>query len=175
MKIEIKVHNGSGWNNYAGLRTLKLRRGTRGLARENGVFEIAVGPADSERPYGIAARYYDQSGDCVFTQGFDQNDSAAWIEDRINWLLSEGIAVRQARLNRARALDAYKHRVSAWRRNFDPAPKSHRAENALRSKIGAWRSSTGRFSRSDCWSFTHAIRSGEMTFRQVHALFHRAV
>lgn len=172
MKIEISIRNGSGWNNYAGLRDLTtLRPGTRGLARKNNVFRIEVGPADAERPLGIAARYYDEGDDLTFTQYFDQNDSAAHIEDRINWLLEEGIEVRKARRAREIARTDFTSRVTAWRRNFDPAGKSNRSAMALRAKIGAWREQSGRFSRKDCWAFTDAIRAGSMTFAQVRALF----
>jgi hypothetical protein len=92
MKHEIEIWNGSGWNNYQALRELKrLPVGTRGLLSANKVVRLTVSPYDSERPYGIAARFYDRDGEQLFCLAFDQNDSGHWIGERIYALLEEGI------------------------------------------------------------------------------------
>ena len=102
MKTQVSIRNGSGWNNYQALRELKcLPAGTRGLMQENGVAEITVGPRHSDKPFGIAARYFDADGEEMYCQGFDQNDSAGYIRARVTALLTEGIAQRIA-ANRTR-------------------------------------------------------------------------
>jgi hypothetical protein len=97
MKTQVSISNGSGWNSYQALRELKaLPAGTRGLMQENGVAEITVMPRSSDKPYGIAARYFDADGEEMYCQGFDQNDSASYIRARVTALLTEGIAHRIA-------------------------------------------------------------------------------
>lgn len=173
MKTEIKMWNGGGWNNYSALKSLKtLPVGTRGLMTANGIQTIEISPRDSERPYGIAARYYDAAGELIFTQGFDQNDSADWIRERVFALLTEGIRnrinARAAEIGRA----AFVKRITAWRRNFDAAPLSDtKSANKLRAKIGALRSATGKHSRKECWTITYAIIAGTMTYRAAVAQF----
>ena len=115
MKTEIEMWNGSGWNHYAALREIKsLKVGTLGLAARQGISKIEVAPRDSEKPFGIAARYFDAEGELMFTQGFDQNDSAHYIRECVFALLTEGV---QNRIN-ARAAEirrtAYTNRISAW-------------------------------------------------------------
>jgi hypothetical protein len=68
MKHYIEITNGSGWNNYKGLRDLKsLPAGTKSLMKSNGVATLTIGPADLEKPFGIAARYLNEDGDTLFT------------------------------------------------------------------------------------------------------------
>lgn len=179
MTTEINIWNGGGWNNYEALRTLKtLPVGTRGLLRKNGVARLDICPTDSERPFGISARYYDADGQEIFHQGFDQNDDAQWIRERVTTLLTEGIqnriVARRVKLNR----ESFIKRITAWRRNFDANfdfnygnARGTKSANKLRGKIGQWREQTGKFSRKDCWNFTHAILKGETTFAAVKARF----
>lgn len=173
MTTEINIRNGGGWNNYTALRELAtLPVGTRGLLTQNGVWRLDISPADSERPYGIAARYFAADGEEMFCQRFDQNDSAQWIRARVTALLLEGIshriAARATQLSRA----AYVQKITAWRRNFDALPTKRRnSGDKLRATIGQWRAETGKFSRKECWNFTHAILAGARTFAEVKALF----
>lgn len=172
MKIEIEIWNGGGWNNYEALRTLKtLPVGTRGLLTANGISRLEISPRDSERPYGIAARYFDAEGELVFTQGFDQNDSAKWIRERVVALLEEGIQNRINAKAKKLAREAAIQRITAWRRNFDAVVKTKDASGPLRAKIGQWREQTGKFSRKECWNFTHKILAGEITFAAVREQF----
>ena len=120
MKTEINIWNGGGWNNYSALKNLKsLPAGARGLASKQGISKIEIAPRDSEKPLGIAARFFDAAGEIIFTLGFDQNDSAKWIRERVLALLIEGvharIAAREAKIRR----DAFLQKITAWRRNFD--------------------------------------------------------
>lgn len=95
MQPDIEIRNGSGWNNYTALRNLRsLPRGTATLAKKNGIARIAVAPTHSEKPLGIAVRYYDAAGEEKFAQLFDQNDSAEWIRRRVITLLEKGICVQ---------------------------------------------------------------------------------
>jgi hypothetical protein len=97
MKHQIEIHNGGGWNNYQALRELKnLPVGTRGLMAANKIARLTVAPRDSERPFGIAARFFARDGGEMFCLGFDQNDSADWIGQRVVALLEEGIEARIA-------------------------------------------------------------------------------
>lgn len=97
MKHIIEIKNGSGWNNYEALRALKsLPTGTKGLMKNNGVQTLSIGPKDEEKPFGIAARYYNADGELIFTQSFDQNDSAEWIRSAVTALLTKTIAARRA-------------------------------------------------------------------------------
>jgi len=67
---------------------------------------------------------------------------------------------------------AFVTKITAWRRNFDPAPLSDTiSANKLRAKIGALRSATGKQSRKDCWTITYAIIAGTMTYRNAVAQF----
>ena len=107
MKTEIKVWNGSGWNHYKGLEVGNSMfegklTALKSLLRKNKIAELTVAPSDSEKPFGISARYYDVSGEQSFNQGFDQNDSAEYICARVFALLDEGIENRIIR-NRERA------------------------------------------------------------------------
>lgn len=95
MKHEIEIKNGSGWNNYAALKgNPVMPRGIKALMREEGVRRLEIGPADWDRPLGIAATYYDEHGDEMFCQRFDRDDSWKWIRERVEALLTEGIAER---------------------------------------------------------------------------------
>ena len=173
MKTEINIRNGSGWNNYPALRELNcLPAGTRGLLQANGIQTLEIQPRDSERPYGIAARYYDADGTLIFTQGFDQNDTAAFIRERVVALLVQGIQNRIAERARDIARTAFIKRITAWRRNFDPTPRSPDAGmNKLRNQFGILRKKTGRHSRKYCWQLTHAVCAGTMTYRDAVAKF----
>jgi len=173
MKTEIEIWNGSGWNNYDALRQLKsLQIGTRGLATKQGIKKIEVAPRDSERPYGIAARYFDADGELIFTQGFDQNDSAGWIRERIYALLVEGVQhrinIRAAEIARGE----FVKRITSWRRNFDAAPRSDtKSANKLRAKFGALRTATGKHSRKECWKITHEVMAGTLSYKDAVAKF----
>jgi hypothetical protein len=175
MAIEISIRNGSGWNNYAALKTLKaFPVGTKGLLKQNGIQKLQIEPRDSERPYGIAARYRDADGCLIFTQGFDQNETASGIRNRVVRLLEEGIQTRIA--NRAKEIGhkAVIEKITAWRRNWPslkPAPKPHAPANKLRAKFGALRAATGRHSRKYCWDLTYAVINGTMTYRAAVAKF----
>lgn len=188
MKVEIEIWNGGGWNNYEALRTLKtLPVGTRGLLTANGISRLEISPRDSERPCGIAARYFDADGELVFTQGFDQNDSAKWIRERVVALLEEGIQNRIFAKAKKLAREAAIQRITAWRtpsksdiaasrRQFVPGTHGEKTFNVksgdkLRAKIGQWREQTGKFSRKECWNFTYKILAGEMTFAAVREQF----
>jgi len=136
MKTEIEIWNGSGWNNYTALRTLKtLKVGSRGLAAKQGISKIEVAPRDSERPFGIAARYYDADGELMFTEGFDQNDGAEYIRECVFHLLSEGVQnrinARQAEINHT----ARVNRITAWRRNWDAVTPISRSIDKLSVKF----------------------------------------
>ena len=121
MKTEINIWNGGGWNNYTALRELKtLRPGSRGLAAKQGISKIEVAPRDSERPFGIAARFFDVAGNLTFTLGFDQHDSAAWIKERVYALLDEGIQSRKNARAKEISRAAFVQRITAWRRNLTP-------------------------------------------------------
>lgn len=132
MQREIDIWNGSGWNNYQALRELKtLPRGTKGLMAANKIARLEIAPRDSDRPFGIAARYYDADGDLRFTQGFDQNDSAGWIRERVVALLEEGIESRIAARRKEIKREDFAKKCAAWRNQ--PAPIApHRAEPADR-------------------------------------------
>lgn len=176
MKTEIEIRNGSGWNRYAALNELTaLPVGTRGLLRSNGVQRVEIAPRDSERPYGIAARYYDADGELMFTQGFDQNDSANFIRDRITVLLEQGIQNRINAKAKELARTAFIKRITGWRRNFDAAERSStKSAGKLRAKFGQLREATAwesRVSRKQCWILTNAVISGEMTYRDAVAKF----
>lgn len=109
MKHTIEIRNGSGWNNYAGLKDLKnLPAGTKGLMKKNGVAEIHIGPADDEKPFGVAARYYDADGELVWEQSFGEDSSASWIRSRVTALLEETISVRREKVRAERAAEALK-------------------------------------------------------------------
>jgi hypothetical protein len=109
MKHNIEIRNGSGWNNYAGLKDLKnLPAGTKGLMKKNGVAEINIGPADDEKPFGVAARYYDADGEMIWEQSFGEDSSASWIRGRITSLLEETISVRREQVRAERAAEALK-------------------------------------------------------------------
>jgi len=95
MKTQVTITNGFGWNNYKALATLKsLPVGTRGLMRDNRIALLKIEPYDSERPYGIAARYYKTNGDLVFTQSWEEDDTADDIRRGVTRLLSKGITVQ---------------------------------------------------------------------------------
>ncbi len=170
MKTEINIWNGGGWNNYKALQTLKsLKVGCRGLAAKQKIAKIEVAPRDSERPFGIAARYYDADGELVFTQGFDQNDSADWIRERIHALLVEGvqnrIAARAAELGRA----AFTKKISAWRRNFYATPPTSNSIDKLSVKFHAMRRAaldeSNRPSRKLCTNLAREVAEGRVTFK----------
>lgn len=123
MKRTIEIRNGSGWNNYAGLKELKnLLAGTRGLMKKNGVAEIHIGPADDEKPFGVAARYFDEDGEMIWEQSFGEDSSASWIRGRVTSLLEETISVRREKVRAKRAAEALKKANAA---GFDTA-KEHR-------------------------------------------------
>ena len=175
MKTEIEIWNGGGWNNYQGLRTLKsLQLGTRGLASKQGNVKIEVCPRDSERPYGIAAFYFDVEGELIFTQGFDQDESADFIRECIYALLVKGVQSQIDERGKEIARAAFIEKIKAWRNNWpkiNTPPKPASGANKLRGKIGQWRTQTGKFSRKTCWKFTTAICTGEMTFSTVKEKF----
>jgi hypothetical protein len=174
MKTEIEIWNGRGWNNYAGIRTLKfLQVGTRGLASNQGIAKIEVCPRDSERPYGIAAFYFDADGELIFTQGFDQNDSAEFIRERIFALLVKGVRNQIDERGKEIARAAFVEKIKAWKNNWPKinTPPAQSGANKLRWKIGQWREQTGKFSRKTCWKFTTAICTGKMTFAAVKEKF----
>ena len=165
MKTEINITNGSGWNNYRALSELTaLPVGTRGLMQVNGIRLLDIQPADSERPYGIAARYFDADGGEVFCQLFDQNDSAEWIRERVHAALSTGI--KKIITERAREIHrtAWKNKITAWRRNWDAESPASNSGKKLRAKFGALRASTGKMSRKGCWILTRAVIAGELSF-----------
>ena len=109
MKHTIEIRNGSGWNNYAGLKDLKnLPAGTKGLMKKNGVAEIHIGPADDEKPFGVAARYYNADGEMIWEQSFGEDSSASWIRSRVTFLLEETISVRREKVRAERAAEALK-------------------------------------------------------------------
>ena len=127
MKHEIDIRNGSGWNHYAALRELTtLPRGTRGLMADNKVARLTISPYDSERPFGIAARFYDSEGEEIYCLSFDQNDRAEWIAARVKLLLEEGITNRKNAVAAARAKDEL---VAANAAGFATA-EEHRASIA---------------------------------------------
>lgn len=132
MQREIDIWNGSGWNNYQALRELKnLPRGTKGLMAANKIARVEIAPRDSEKPFGIAARFYDADGDLRFTLGFDQNDSAGWIRERVIALLEEGIENRIAERRKEIAREEFAKKIKAWRSQSAPiAP--HRPEPSER-------------------------------------------
>jgi hypothetical protein len=143
MTHTITINNGSGWNNYPALRELKnLPLGTKGLMRANGCTLLEIGPADPEKPLGIAARYYDASGDLLFTQRFDQNDSAGWIRSAVTALLTKTIAVRREergaeiaaedlkRAQRAGFATAAEHRADIERRTTEAQAAAKAASDA---------------------------------------------
>ena len=98
MSTEINITNGSGWNNYPALKGLILPRGTKGLLKSNAITRLDIEPADAERPFGIAARYYDSDRELIFTQHFDQNDTGSWIRAQVVELLTKTIRVRKEEL-----------------------------------------------------------------------------
>lgn len=169
MKTEINIMNGRGWNNYTALRTLKtLKPGCRGLAAKQGVRSIDVAPRNSDRPLGIAVRYYDDDGELIFTQGFDQNDGADYIRDRIYALLSEGIQNRiNANKSRIR-IEAYKSKISAWRRNFDAkSPVSDSLEKLLVKFHAMRRAALPDFQPSHklCTYLAMSVAGGDATYK----------
>jgi len=105
MKREVEITNGSGWNNYAALRHLHMPRGIKGLMAANGVQRLAIEPYDSERPFGIAARFYDRADERLFTLSFDQNASSAGVRGAVVELLTETIPAACARRAKEIAAD----------------------------------------------------------------------
>jgi hypothetical protein len=187
MKTEIEIWNGSGWNNYVALRQLKtLQIGTRGLLTRNGIRSLEIAPRDSEKPFGIAARYYDADGELVFTQGFDQNDSASWIRERVYALLAGGIRARSNERAREISRNEFVQKITAWRRNFDAMTANTQmmsrgdkviefnvgSASRLRAKFGKLRELGGKnISRKTCWNLTYAVMAGEMTYAEAVAKF----
>ena len=175
MKTEIDIWNGGGWNNYSALKTLKsLPAGARGLASKQGISKIEISPRDSEKPIGIAARFFDADGEIIFTLGFDKNDSAEWIRDRVHALLAEGIqnriAERAAKIRR----DAFLQKITAWRRNFDAKFQDKAATfNKLSNKFHAARRAavdqSRRPSRSLCTAMAGRVTNGGCSFDAARA------
>ena len=169
MKTEIEIWNGSGWNHYAGLRELKsLKVGTRGLAARQGISKIEVAPRDSEKPFGMAARYFDADGELMFTQGFDQNDSAHYIRECVFALLTEGVQnrinARQKEINRS----ARVNRITAWRRNWDATTPVSGAIDKLSVKFHNMRrnalSEDFRPSRKLCTKSAWEVCAGQISY-----------
>lgn len=172
MKTEITIRNGSGWNRYSALNELKtLQVGTRGLMTRNRIQAITVGPMDQERPYGIGVRYYAADGELIYTQNFAGDDSTSHIRQRIYSLLVEGIQNRIARRAQDISRQAFLHKITAWRRNWDAPDKRASRGDRLRNKIGQLRKKTGRHSRRYCWGLTQAVLKGELTFKDAIAKF----
>lgn len=137
MKHTIEIRNGSGWNNYSGLKDLKnLPAGTKGMMKKNGVAEIHIGPADDEKPFGVAARYYDADGEMIWEQSFGEDSSASWIRGRVTSLLEETISVRREKVRAERAAEALKKANAA---GFATAKdhSDHLAAQAAESKAKA--------------------------------------
>jgi hypothetical protein len=170
MKTQINIWNGSGWNHFAGLRELKsLKLGSRGLAARQGISKIEVSPTDSERPYGISARYFDHDGEEIFHQGFGQNDSAHWIKCRIYDLLNDGVLNRKI-ANRKKAIRAaFIQKISAWRRNFDAKQPVSNSIDKLSVKFHTARknslSEDFRPSRKLCTNLAWEVCAGRTTFK----------
>ena len=61
---------------------------------KQGISKIEIFPLDADRPFGIAANYYDADGECFWTQSFDRNDSAEWIRECVFNALKEGVQNR---------------------------------------------------------------------------------
>lgn len=177
MKIEINIRNGSGWNRYPALKHLTFPAGTRRGLRQNGVTRLVVEPHDSERPLGIAARFYtdnDAGTDLRFTLCFDRSDSAEWIRERVSALLTEGIDNRLAKRRKEIAREATIQKIKAWRHNWDDQRgyDSQRGANRLRARFGVLRKQHGcQVSRKRCWELTNAVRAGTMTYRDAIAQF----
>jgi hypothetical protein len=109
----------------------------------------------------------------IFTLGFDQNEEASWIKERIHALLVEGIQNRiKARATEISRAD-YIKKITSWRRNFDKNTQSNSASSfgKLRTKIGMLRAATGKHSRKFCTNLTCAIISGKMTYQEAVAKF----
>lgn len=135
MKHIIEIENGSGWNNYEALRSLKtLPAGTKGLMKNNKVQTLNIGPKDEAKPFGIAARYYDAGGELLFTQSFDQNDSAEWIRSAVTKLLTKTIAVRLAE---RRAEIAAEELKAANKAGYQTAAEHQAAINAKAAEAKA--------------------------------------
>lgn len=168
MKTEIEIWNGDGWNNYAALRTIKsIKVGSRGLAAKQGIVKIEVSPANSEKPFGIAARYFDAEGEEVFCQGFDQNDSAEYIKERIYALLLEGIENRKIANLKKSSRAAYVEKISAWRRNFEAKRTISNSVEKLSQKFHAMRRKSHisyRPSRRLCTTLAGRVTNGGCTY-----------
>lgn len=171
MKTEIAIWNGGGWNNFRNLKSLKV--GTRGLAAKQGISKIEVAPRDCDRPLGIAARYYDAAGALIFTQGFDPTDSPAWIRDRVLALLVEGVQNRIDARRRAMNRDAFRVKISAWRRNFDAKEPVSNSIDKLSVKFHNMRhnaiSKDFRPSRKLCTESARAVCAGQISYAEAAA------
>jgi hypothetical protein len=174
MKIKINIWNGSGWNHYAALRELKsLKVGSHGLASRQGIAKIEVAPRDSEKPFGMAARYYDAEGELMFTQGFDQNDSANHIRECVFALLTDG--VQNCINNRAAKIyrENFIHKISAWRRNWDEKTPISNSIEKLSVKFHCARknalSENFRPSRKLCTTLAWEVCAGQTTFKDAVA------
>jgi hypothetical protein len=176
MKTQIEIWNGGGWNNYSALKSLKsLPAGALGLASKQGISKIEISPRDSERPLGISARFFDDAGEIIFTRGFDQNASAELIRDSVHALLVEGvknrIAARAAILRR----DAFLHKITAWRRNFDVKFDGHKTKTfgKLINKFHAARRAAidpaRRPSRGLCTALAGRVSNGKCSFEAARA------
>lgn len=120
----LTVKNGSGWNKYAALSDFPGDAAGRiaQFAKGN-VASIVIEPADREKPFGIAARFFCYSGigpkgrpvnpELKLSVRFDGDSTAEWIIGRISAICAEGVEDymarraserRKARLEEARKL-----------------------------------------------------------------------
>ena len=168
MKREINTWNGSGWNNYPGLRApIVLPRGARGCMAKQGIAEIRIEPYDSEKPFGIAVRYINNDGECIWTTRYDQDDTGDYIRAAVMTALTEGIRQRADKIQRRRMVEAFKLRISQWRRGFPEQPGkdsfqelSHRFHAARRAAL----KDDHRPSRSQCTSLARHVCGKSKTF-----------
>jgi SpoVK/Ycf46/Vps4 family AAA+-type ATPase len=181
MKREINTWNGSGWNNYPGLRTpIVLPRGARGYMADQGIAEIRIEPYDSEKPLGIAVRYIDDDGECIWTTRHGQNNTGADIRECIMDALEEGIHERKKRVQRQYIIEAFKARISQWRRGFPEPPqdKRHSGIDRLSVKFHQARKRAAtieqRPSRKLCTSLASDVCRGAVAFANAKAIIENA-
>ena len=178
MKREINTWNGSGWNNYPGLRApIVLPRGARGYMAAQNIAEIRIEPYDSEKPFGIAVRYIDDDGECIWTTRFDQNDTGDYIRAAVMTALTEGIRQRADNIQRRRMVEKFKARISQWRRGF-PGQGGKDSIGILANRFHAARraavSDDHRPSRKLCTSLASDVCRGAVTFNNAKAIVENA-
>ena len=174
MKTQIEIWNGHGWNHHPALSALKsLKAGSRGLASRQGIARIEISPRDAERPYGIAARYFDADGELLFTQAFDEHDSARWIRERVHALLVEGVKERIAARETKMYREYFLKKISAWRRNFDETGPVSGSFEKLAAKFHALRRNAAsadlKPSRKLCTNSARGVCGGQISYREALA------